>query len=89
MSVSVAFDRNGNAHYAAIWSDGKVNYKPPGGSWRACDMTQSGAKSGTGIDVRDDDFVIISYTNGAGAACAYTKTPGEDFVWNGIGGSVR
>jgi hypothetical protein len=82
----------GQPYYAGIWADGKVNFRPPGGSWRAVDPGQSGALSGCGIAVSDAGEVIITYVNAAGAACTYRRAPGSsDFTWASVSpeGSFR
>jgi hypothetical protein len=91
VAVSVAFDKTGEAWYAAIGQDGKVYHAAPaGGGWRLCDPNQSGAKSGAGIAIADDGRVVVSYTNGSNAACTYTRNPANgSWSWASLGGSVR
>lgn len=92
MSASVAYDLDGRAHYACVWSDGKINYRPPGGSWGACDSGQTGAKSGAGIGINLQEkdatkrMITILYTNGSGKVCAYSKpVKGGKWAWSQIG----
>jgi hypothetical protein len=90
MTVSVATDSKGRAHYASIGTDSAVYYQPPTGGWFRCDNAQSGAKSGAGITIDKDDKIIITYTNGSNVACTYSKkVDGPTFAWDAIGGSVR
>jgi len=93
MSASVAYDLDGRAHYACVWaSDGKINYRPPGGSWGGCDASQTGARSGCGISINLNEpdatkrMITIAYTNGQGQVCAYSKpVSGGKWAWSGIG----
>jgi N-acetylmuramoyl-L-alanine amidase len=91
VAVSVAFDKDGLAWYAAIGTDGGVYHAAPaGGGWRKCDPAQTGAKSGAGIAIADDGRVVVSYTNGSNAACTYTRNPANgSWSWASLGGSVR
>jgi hypothetical protein len=90
MSTSaVAFDSQGKAHYACIWSDGKVNYRPPGGTWYAVDPG-SNAKDGCGIAISATDHVIITYVNQGSEVCTYEKDmPDKTWNWASRGGSVK
>lgn len=75
MSASTAYDSQGRAHSACLWStDAKVNYLSPGGTWTGCDKGQTGARSGAHISYDPvHDKLRITYTNGSGAVCAYEK----------------
>jgi hypothetical protein len=74
VSADVAYDRDGNPHFAWLAPNGAVMYFPPGRAEAyAVDSTQSGAKSGVGIDINAANLVMIAYTNGSGAPCTYHK----------------
>lgn len=86
---SVAFDSQGGAHLACIWSDGKVNYRAPGGTWYAVD-DGSNAKDGCGIAISSDDLVMITYVNQGSEVCTYQKpVSGGKWQWASRGGSVK
>ena len=81
MTVAVA-THNNQDYYAGLWEDGKVNFLEPGGRWFAVDPKQSGAKSGCGLSIHPNGRVVISYTNGNGAACIYQRdASGGPFSW--------
>ena len=90
MTVSSATDSKGGKHFAAIGTDGAVYYQAPNDPvWRRCDNSQSGAKSGAGINI-SGDIITITYTNPSNHGCTYTKpVDGATFAWDDIGGNVR
>jgi hypothetical protein len=74
VSADVAYDRDGNPHFAWLSTRGQVMYFPPGRAEAyAVDSTQSGAKSGVGIAINPANLVMLAYTNGSGAPCTYQK----------------
>lgn len=90
LMASSAFDSSGQSHFACIWSDGKVNYKGPGGSWTAVDPGQSGAKGEADISIdTGNDHIMITYINQAGAVCTYEKYRNDNsWGWANRGGST-
>jgi len=90
MAASTA-DGAGRLWHACIWTDGKVNVKPPDQPWRAVDMSQSGAKGGADISyVPKDDMIVITYINGAGNVCTYHQpATGGGFTFTNRGGEAK
>jgi hypothetical protein len=93
VSADVAYDRDGNPHFAWLSSRGQIMYFPPGrGEAYAVDSTQTGAKSGVGIAISPANLVMIAYTNGGGAPCTYQKpvnTGSWSWASRGPGNSAR
>jgi hypothetical protein len=90
---SAVFDKRGDLHCAGVWTDGKVNYNPPGSNtpWVAVDP-DSNAKGGADIAYNAaTDRILISYTNQGGKFCTYEKqaTSGGTWGWTDRGGSFR
>jgi hypothetical protein len=74
VSADVAYDKDGNPHFAWLSPKGQIMYFPPGrGEGYAVDASQSGAKSGVGVAVSPANMVMLVYTNAAGAPCTYQK----------------
>jgi hypothetical protein len=92
VSASSAF-YEGGLHLACVWSDGRVNYKPPNGTWYAVDSNpKATAKSGVGITVSDGGLIVLTYTNQSGVVCTYQKgvnDPASKWGWYDRGGSAR
>lgn len=82
----------GQLHMACVWSDGRINYKPPGGSWYAVDPNaKATAKSGAHITA-SGELLIITYTNPNGVVCTWQKqaaAPKADWGWYDRGGNAR
>lgn len=88
---SSAFDSKGNAHFACVWTDGKLNYRPPGGSWYAIDPSAT-VKSGGDIAISSSDIIMVTATNNSGKVITYQKkvSDGKDkWAWTDRGGSAR
>jgi hypothetical protein len=91
MSASVAYRTNGTPVYLCVWSDGKINFKVgDGGTWAACDPSQSPVKSGVSAVSRPDGGIIGIFTNGSGDVCAYEQGPdGGDWRWKNLKGDAK
>lgn len=83
---------DGQLHMACVWSDGRLNYKPPNGGWYAVDKNAS-AKARSGAHITESNgLLIITYTNSGGTVCTYQKqaTAGADkWGWYDRGGDAR
>jgi len=82
--ASSAFDYQGRRWLAMVWKDGKVNVKPPGGSFYAVDKDQSGAYPGASITASPDGrAMFIDYVNGAKSFCTYqSEVDNQDWGWS-------
>jgi hypothetical protein len=92
VTTAVAYDPEGNAHFACLGREnGSVYYWPPGwDSWGQIDSGQSGAKSGVGIAISKDWWVTITYVNPSNQVCTYHKKFNEgNWVFTNKGGQAR
>jgi hypothetical protein len=90
VSSSSAFDDGGNAHFACVWTDGKLNYRPPNGSWYAVDPSAT-VKSGAGIAI-GGGLIMLTATNNGGKVITYQKRVNEGadkWVWTDRGGNAK
>jgi hypothetical protein len=88
---SSAFDSAGNAHFACIWTDGKLNYKPPNGGWYAVDPSAT-VKSGGDISISSSDLIMLTATNNSGKVITYQKRVTEDkskWLWTNRDGNAK
>jgi hypothetical protein len=91
MTPSVAFDSQGRMHFACIWTDGKVNYRPPNGTWYAVDHGSNALKGGCDIAINPaNDYIVITYINQSNAVCTYEKSAtASTWSWASRGGSAK
>lgn len=89
MTSAVAFDKNGEPHFACVGTNNKVYYKAFGSGWLSVDPG-SNVKSGLSIAVDPSGRRMISYVNQNGEVCTYECPVGESvWAWCNRGGDAR